>query len=307
MKKIALVIFIFVLSKSYAQNTELTNAILNLKKFNLEKIENTKEPIINNWVNFYKKGEKLDTLNIRGNKNEKYNNLLKIYLGDYFSNKKQDSIAFKHYLLANKKALKNQDTLLINISLIKLCEIQFKLRNNRLLKQYLKIFDKYKKDETDLFYYHYYKIVDKINDNIDFNTTELPSFKKAELYAENNHYLKGVLFNTMGLCYDIFTTNFEYAIINYRKSIANYQYYDSFQTDLHIEGIEMNIAISNFKLENYNEAIITFEKLLLNLKNNNLYKKQSLNRWLYKCYDKQKNFEKAIKHIKNATKIKALF
>lgn len=305
MKKTAILFFLLFLicAFSIAQNKEINNAVLNLNKYELKNLKESNIKIINHWFNYFKNGKKLELISKR-NESNKYHSFLEIYLGDYFRIKeKQDSIAFKHYLKGHIKALKSQDTVLINFSLIKLCDLQFDIRNNKLFNQYLNKLKRYKKDTTDYFYYNYYKILDQINFNLDNDLNEIPNFKLAELYSNNNNFLKGKLYNTKGLVYDIFTTDIDYAIINYKKSISNFQKYSSYHTNNEVNGIKMNIAISNFKLKNYTNALLDFKELLTNSLPDDLIKKKDINQWMYRCYDKLNNSSKALFHLKETNRL----
>jgi DNA-binding LytR/AlgR family response regulator len=281
------------------QNVILDNAINSLKEYNLDKTKETlnrlnspSKLIIKNWLDYYQNGKKLELINIK----DDYS-LSRLYLGDYFLNKKQqDSTAFKHYLKAKINSFLLKDTLLINESLRRICELQIKFRNHTLYKETLDLLNSYKKDSIDFFYVNYFKTA-----NVFFNKNknEKPNFN---FNTYNNKYLKAKLLNIKGVYYSRIN-DYKNAIKSYEKAILNFENYDSHYTDFLISGIKFNIAIIQYKSKNYKKAISSFKKLLKEDFKNDILRQKSINLWLYRCYDSIKKLEKALKYLKESIRL----
>ena len=234
--------------------------------------------------------------------------------GDYIITKKtpNDSLAFFHYKLALKLSKKEKDTLLTNECLNRICDRLFSNAKDLILfKEYIEEYDKWKNDDFDKFWIHYYHIaykllchleIDKQKNTLDINKL---GFEQGFLLASNSDYFLGLMHQLKGIYYDVFTDEyfkakeeFKYAINSYEKTPYHY-------SQSCVYGNKVNLGIVLFNQNKTAESIEVFKDAMH--EESNYYSKKSkmyISIWLNKAYKKLNMIDSAYVYSEMSAKLK---
>lgn len=298
--------------------------ILALKEYNLKKTDSLisvfkNEPLKKAFLkqfNYNKHGKSLDNKLIQNiDSFSKRGKIIVNYLyGDYMVNLKtpNDSLAFYHYRIALNLAKEQNDTILINECLQRVCGKLF--HNGKNLKLFSKYLVEYKltaNDSVDDFWVNYYQIAHRLLSHIEINKTR-NSLKEETLYfdkgfklAKNSIYFTGLMHQLKGVYYDVFTTSYLNAENEFTNAILNFEKIPYFYAQKSIYGNKVNLGIAYYNQKRFDECITIFKEAL-NV-NGHIYsdkEKMYIHNWLNKTYQETNEIDSAYLYSKKASELK---
>jgi len=309
----------------YSQEDKLVdNVLLSLRSYESQQTEKQIEAIKNKKssaflsieLNDQKEGV-LDTVflyKITKSETKTYSNreqmLYNYTLGDaLYKYNKNDSLAYYYYLKSLEKAKENNDSAVANHVLKKVNSLIFKNPKDLVLfKKYTEAYKQWAKSDIDKFWAQYYFIAyqffylesimtfDEINLNADFEL--------GYTYADND-YLKAVLQQLQGIYFDVIKKDNKNAELNYNMAITNYTKYNHYEAKSGMFGVKVNLGIILYNSGQYSNAISVFKKALqTSITSNHKIDKLYINDWLYKSYEKLKQYDSAHFYFKEMSNIK---
>lgn len=303
-----------VLLFSQSANYEVTDSILIVfKSYDLDKakelIEELKEEnlkkVFHSYWNYNKYGDfNAEFLEVKKEDLSTRNNSIYSFIkAEYYKNsrQKEDSVLiYSYYLKSLKESIKAEDTALATTIFPKILDHLFYLHETNFdeFKKYSDLYQSFRKDKIDNYWYYYYAIVVKLaaydRTKDDFHLQGI-DFKQLYQLANNNLYLQAETYQLEGIYYNYFQKNKQKeAVVCFKKAIENYKKADFHISKSRISGNEINLRIVLFNLKKYKEAIPYFKQAL----DNSIVEKKPIeefraNEWLYKCYDNLQNIDSA--------------